>query len=57
MGVLKSLSYQRSGSLEWVNGFTERMAAAGESVGVKFDFGGDVGNSFDRCCKQKKILC
>eukprot|EP01063_Lacrimia_lanifica_P010013 TRINITY_DN16812_c0_g1_i1.p1 TRINITY_DN16812_c0_g1~~TRINITY_DN16812_c0_g1_i1.p1 ORF type:complete len:226 (+),score=85.82 TRINITY_DN16812_c0_g1_i1:125-802(+) len=45
--VLTELSYARVGSRAWVDGFTRSMKENGREVGIEFNFGGDVGNSFD----------
>jgi hypothetical protein len=45
--VLRKLGVSR-GNPGWEKGFERGMVANGKMVGVNFDFGVDVGNTFDR---------
>ena len=45
--VLKRLSLDRVGSLSWFENFVTQMTLNGDTVGVKFNFDVDVGNSMD----------
>ena len=45
--VLTQLSYSRVGDDSWVTAFRRSLNASGAPLGIRFNFDGNVGNSFD----------